>query len=88
MNNHKLVTISIFDFFLNMKKMYFLFFYEKHAWNNFRTWPYATKYFFSFWKCFEFFLIIFWNILEKTEYFNTGFVFYSVDIQPDIMQNG
>jgi hypothetical protein len=25
--------------------------------------------------------------LEKTRYFNTGFVFYSVNIQPDIMQN-
>jgi hypothetical protein len=24
---------------------------------------------------------------EKTGYFNTGFVFYSVNIQPDIMQN-
>jgi len=28
-----------------------------------------------------------WNISKKTWYFNTGFVFYSVNIQPDIMQN-
>jgi hypothetical protein len=27
------------------------------------------------------------NISEKTGYFNTRFVFYSVNIQPDIMQN-
>jgi len=25
--------------------------------------------------------------LEKTKYFNTRFLFYSVNIQPDIMQN-
>jgi len=34
----------------------------------------------------------FWNFFNlnfflKTEYFNTGFVFYSVNIQTDIMQN-
>jgi hypothetical protein len=34
------------------------------------------------------FLIVFWNISEKNRYFNTGFVFYNVNIQPDIMQNG
>ena len=33
------------------------------------------------------FLVFFLNISEKTGYFNTGFVFYSVNIQPDIMQN-
>ena len=45
-------------------------------------------------KVFKFFLFLkknllnfFWNILEKTGYFNTGFVFYSINIQPDIMQN-
>jgi hypothetical protein len=27
------------------------------------------------------------NISEKTGYFNTGFIFYNVNIQPDIMQN-
>jgi len=27
------------------------------------------------------------NSLKKTRYFNTGFVFYSVNIQLDIMQN-
>jgi len=31
-----------------MKKMQFLFFYEKYAWKNFKIWPYATKYFFLF----------------------------------------
>jgi hypothetical protein len=30
-------------------------------------------------------LNFFWNISEKIEYFNTKFVFYSVNIQPDIM---
>jgi len=39
-----------------------------------------------FWKWFfEFFLEIY--ISEKIGYFNTGFVFYNVNIQPDIMQN-
>jgi hypothetical protein len=42
----------------------------------------------SFLKFFENVLkFFFWNISEKTGYFNTGFVFYSVNIQPDIMQN-
>jgi len=27
------------------------------------------------------------NILEKIRYFSTGFVFYNVNIQPDIMPN-
>jgi hypothetical protein len=27
------------------------------------------------------------NVLEKTKYFNTGYISYSVNIQPDIMQN-
>jgi len=55
MDNHKLVTISIFGF-LNMKKMQFLFFYEKYAWKNFRIWPYATKYFFLFENVLKFFI--------------------------------
>jgi hypothetical protein len=33
------------------------------------------------------FFKMFWNISEKNGYFNTGFVFYSVNIQPDIMKN-
>jgi hypothetical protein len=38
--------------------------------------------------CFwDFFEIVFLNISEKTTYFNIGLVFYSVNIQPDIMQN-
>ena len=39
---------------------------------------------FSFWKCFEFFFEIF---RKKTGYLNTEFVFYNVNIQPNIMQN-
>jgi hypothetical protein len=31
-------------------------------------------------------LNFFWNISEKTRYFNTGFIFYNVNIQPNIMQ--
>ena len=31
--------------------------------------------------------IFFRTFSEKTEYFNTEFVSYSVNIQPDIMQN-
>jgi hypothetical protein len=90
MDNYKLVTISIFGFFLNMKKdAIFVFFNEKYAWKNFRIWPYTTKYFFLFENVLKYFFIIisFWNILEKTRYFKTGFVFYSVNIQPDIMHN-
>jgi len=44
MDNHKLVTISIFGFFKHEKDA--IFFYEKYAWKNFKIWPYATKYFF------------------------------------------
>jgi hypothetical protein len=29
----------------------------------------------------------FYIFLEKTGYFNTGLVFYNVNIQPDIIQN-
>jgi len=52
MDNHKLVTISIFDFFKHEKDA---FFYEKYAWKNFRIWPYATKYFFFFENALNFF---------------------------------
>jgi len=31
--------------------------------------------------------IFFWNILKKTRYFNIAFVFYNINIKPDIMQN-
>jgi hypothetical protein len=71
-----------------MKKMQFLFFYEKYAWKFFRIWPYATKnIFFLFENVLKIIYLFFWNISEKIGYFNTGFVFYSVNIQPDIMQN-
>jgi hypothetical protein len=79
MDNHKLVTISIFGFLKHEKDAIFVF--EKYAWKNFRIWPCTIKYFFLF----EIFFLK--NILEKTRYFNTGFIFYSVNIQPDIMQN-
>jgi hypothetical protein len=36
---------------------------------------------------FKMFWIFFWNISKKTVYFNTWFVIYNVNIQPDIMQN-
>jgi hypothetical protein len=36
---------------------------------------------------FIYLFLMFWNILEKNEYFNTEFIFYSVNIQPDIMKN-
>jgi hypothetical protein len=59
------------------------FFNEKYAWKNFRIWPYAWKIFYLFIYLF----LMFSNISEKKGYFNTGFVFYSVNIQPDIMKN-
>jgi hypothetical protein len=68
-----------------MKKMQFLFFYENYACKNFRIWPYATKIIFF---VFENVLNFFKKYFGENWYFNTGFVFYSVNIQPDIMQNG
>jgi hypothetical protein len=38
-------------------------------------------------KYLRFFDFFFVNILEKIRYFNTGFVSYSVSIQPNIKQN-
>jgi hypothetical protein len=57
MNNHKLVTISIFGFFKHEKDA--IFFYEKYAWKNFRIWPYAIKYFSLFENVLSFFFEIF-----------------------------
>jgi hypothetical protein len=68
-----------------MKKMQFLFFLMKNMLRKFLGFGHMQQNIFSFWKCFEIFF--FWNISEKTRYFNTGFVFYSVNIQPDIMYN-
>ena len=51
---------------------------------KFRMWPYATKYFLFFENVSKIFLKFF---SEKIGYFNTGFVFYSVNIQPDIIKN-
>jgi hypothetical protein len=36
---------------------------------------------------FEIFFKFFRNVLEKTEYFNTESLSYSINIEPDIMQN-
>jgi hypothetical protein len=49
MDNHKLVMISIFGFFLKHEKdaVFLFLFYEKYAWKNFRIWPCALKYFFN-----------------------------------------
>jgi len=73
-------------------------FLRKYAWKSFKIRPYAWKQkilvFFlkgnQFKSCeifFEFFWKVFRNISEKTKYFNTGFVSYSINIQLDIMQN-
>ena len=51
MDNHKLVTISIFGLKKKHEKdaiFYLFFLYEKCDWKNFRIWPYAMKYFFFF----------------------------------------
>jgi len=50
------------------------------------------KYFLYFWKEeINFFLFLFLiflkKVLEKTRYFNIRFIFYSVSLQPNIMQN-
>ena len=61
-------------FFQNMRKMQVFFFSENMLGKVFKIWSWAWKHFF-------------FNILEKIGYFNTGFVFYNVNIQPDTMQN-
>jgi len=58
-----------------MKTKYFFLFLKREI--NLKVFEIFYKKFFEF----------FWNISEKTGYFNTGFLFYSVNIQPDIMQN-
>jgi len=94
MDDHKLVTISIFGFaFLKHEKD--AIFYENMLGKHFRIWPYVwKKYFFCFFLCFlkreinlkvlRFFLNFLRNILEKARYFNTEFVSYNVKIQPNI----
>jgi hypothetical protein len=93
MDDHKLVMIFIFLDFQNMKKMQS--FNENMLRNIFRIWPYENKNFFFKreidLKVFEIFfendLNFFLKYFKKTGYFNTGFIFYSVNIQPNIMQN-
>jgi hypothetical protein len=74
MDDHKPVMIIIFSYFQNMRKMQF--FYENIL-GKFLGFGLIHEYNLNFLK----------KISEKTRYFNTEFVFYSVNIQPDIMQN-
>jgi len=60
MDDHKLVMISIFGFFFKHEKDT-VFFSWKICLEKFRIWLCASKYIFSFWKCFEFFFEIFWR---------------------------
>ena len=53
MDNHNLVPISILK---NHEKDAIFVFTKQYAWKNFRIWPYAMKYFFSFENVFAFFL--------------------------------
>jgi len=78
---------------ISKKKMQFLFFFLKYAWKLFRIRSYAWKQNISFLALkreidLKFFEIFFKNVLnikkiyisEKTGYFNSGFVFYSVNV--------
>jgi len=67
-----LVKLLEFDRIHENKTFYVFFVFFKEE-NNF--------------KKFEIFLKFFRNVLEKTEYFNTESLSYSVNIEPDIMQN-
>jgi len=66
-----------------MKKMQFLFFMKNMLVKILEFGHMQQKIYIFYFEIFLFF----WNISEKIGYFNTGFVFYSVHIQPDIMQN-
>jgi hypothetical protein len=75
--------------------------FRKYALKFFKIWPYAQRqkhiYIFCFWKeeiNLNIFLECFWNcwiffkrFRRKPCIFNTRFVFYSVNIQPNIIQN-
>jgi len=52
MDNHKLVTIFIFGFFLNMKKMQFLFFFMKNMLGKILGFGRKQQNFFFFLKMF------------------------------------
>ena len=74
MDNHKLITISIFEKKkFNMKKdsifVFFFCFYEKYAWKNFRIWPYATKYFFLFENVLKYFFYFFLKYFGENQVF-------------------
>ena len=84
-NNHKLVMISIFFFvfFKHEKDASFLFFYENILGKllGFHC-MYENKIFFCFFK-----RKLKKKVPEKTKYFNTKVLFYSANIQLDILQN-
>jgi hypothetical protein len=95
MDNHKLVTISIFFFLKHEKDAFFLFFFfMKICLENFLGFSrmHENK-IFLFLFCFLKrkinlkILNFFRNISEKTQYLNTRFVSYSVKVQPNIKQN-
>jgi len=53
-----------------MKKMQFLFFYEKYALKNFRIWPYATKkFFFPFENVLKYYLFYFLKYFRENRVF-------------------
>jgi len=91
MDNYKLLTISILHL-KHDKDSFFLFFCHEDMLENILGFGcmHENKTFF-----FLFFLlkreinlkIVYRNISEKVEYFNTEFVSYSVKIQPNIKQN-
>ena len=74
MDNHKLVTISFFFKKKNENDAIFVF-YMKNMLGKILGFGRMQQNFF------------FEKYLGENQYFNTGFIFYSVNIQPDIMQN-
>jgi hypothetical protein len=87
MDDHKLVMMFIFSWIFKTWEKYN--FFMKICLENILGFGcmHENKIFFLFLKR-EINLKVlnfFWNISEKIEYFNTKFVFYSVNIQPDIM---
>jgi len=78
MDDHKLIMISIFGFFKTWKRCIFL---MKNMLGKILEFGRMHE------KSFIYLFLMFSNISEKNGYFNTGFVFYSVNIQFDIMKN-
>ena len=65
MDNHKLVTIFIFGFFLNMKKMQFLFFFMKNMLGKILGFGRMQQIFFFFLKMFWIFFLFFFEISRR-----------------------